>query len=69
MPERKNLFRQTNLDRISSPEKLNEYIRVSRPSIWIILGAIVILFAAVAFWGMTAVITPDGLRPIDFLIN
>ena len=69
MPDHKNVFRKSSLERISSPEKLNEYIRVSKPSIWVILCVIVILFAAFGFWGATAVITDDGLRPIDFLIN
>ena len=65
----KSIFRKSNLDRISSPEKLNEYIRVSRPSTWIILGAIVVMLAAAMFWASTAVITPEGLRPVDFLLR
>ena len=40
-----NLFRQKSLDRISSPEQLNDYIRVSTPSVWMVLIAIVILLA------------------------
>ena len=69
MSEKKEIFRKSTLERISSPEKLNEYIRVSRPSIWIILGAIVAIIAAGAFWAVTAEITPNGLRAIDFLLN
>jgi len=69
MSERKGIFRESNLERISSPEKLNEYIRVSRPSTWIILCAIIVMVAAAIFWSVTAEITPDGLRPIDFLFN
>ena len=69
MPEKKEIFRKNNMERISSPEKLNEYIRVSRPSTWIILWAIIILVAAAVFWAATAEITPDGLRPIDFFLQ
>ena len=65
----KEIFRKNSLERLSSPDKLNEYIRVSRPSVWIILGAIIVLIAAVAFWACTAVVTPEGLRPIDFFLN
>ena len=65
----KDIFRKNSLERLSSPEKLNEYIRVSRPSVWIILSAIIILTAALAFWACNSVITQDGLRPIDFLLN
>jgi hypothetical protein len=67
--EKREVFRKSTLERISSPEKLNEYIRVSRPSVWIILGAIAVILAAAVFWGVTAEITPDGLRPIDFLLG
>lgn len=69
MSEKKEIFRKSTLDRISSPEKLNEYIKVSHPSIWLILGAIIILLGAAVFWAVTAEITPDGLRPIDFLLR
>lgn len=47
-----NLFRQKSLDRISSPEQLNDYIRVSTPSVWMLLIAIVILLAGVCVWGV-----------------
>lgn len=69
MEEKKNIFRKTSLDKISSPEKLNDYIKVSNPSVWIILTAIAVMLAAAIFWGCTAEITPDGLRPIDFLLG
>lgn len=32
------IFRKKSLDRISSPEQLNDYIRVANPGIWMILG-------------------------------
>lgn len=47
-----NLFRKKSMDRISSPEQLNEYIRVSTPSVWLLLAAIVILLAGVCVWGV-----------------
>ena len=40
-----DLFRKSSIDRISSPEQLNDYIRVTNPSIWVILAAIIILLA------------------------
>ena len=33
------IFRKKSLDRISSPEQLNDYIRVANPGIWMILAA------------------------------
>jgi len=70
MDDKENsIFRKTSLERISSPERLNDYIKVSNPSVWIILAAIAVLLAAAVVWGFTAEITPDGLRPIDFLLG
>lgn len=46
------LFRQKSIDRVSSPEQLNEYIRVSNPGVWMVLAAIVILLVGVCVWGV-----------------
>lgn len=47
-----NLFRKKSLERISSPEQLNAYIRVSTPSVWILLTAVVVLLTGVCVWGI-----------------
>ena len=47
-----NLFRPKSLERISSPEQLNHYIRVSTPSVWLLLCAIVVLLTGVCVWGV-----------------
>ena len=47
-----NLFRKKSLERISSPEQLNEYLRVSTPSVWMLLAAIIILLSGVCVWGV-----------------
>ena len=47
-----NLFRKKSLERISSPEQLNEYIRVATPSVWLVLAAVVVLLAGVCVWGV-----------------
>lgn len=46
-----SLFRKSSIERVSSPEQLNDYIRVSNPSVFLILGAIIILFASLIVWG------------------
>lgn len=46
------LFRQKSIDRVSSPEQLNEYIRVSNPGVWMVLASIVILLVGVCVWGV-----------------
>ena len=47
----KNLFKKSSVDQISSPEQLNDYIKVSNPAVWMILAAIVILLASALVWG------------------
>ncbi len=48
----KSVFRKASLERISSPEQLNDYIKVSSPSVWIILAAVLILVAALFAWAI-----------------
>ncbi|MBP7174688.1 MAG: hypothetical protein KBA53_00525 [Thermoclostridium sp.] len=49
---KEGIFRKTSLDRISSPEQLTDYIRVTNPSVWIILGAIAVLLISVLIWSV-----------------
>ena len=70
------IFRQKNIDKISSPEKLDDYVRVTTPSVWIILIAIVLLLVGAVIWGIFGEIlihnadgTTDIVAPISFIIN
>lgn len=45
-------FRQEALEKASSSEDLNEYIRVARPSVWLVLGAIIIFLVSFLIWGI-----------------
>lgn len=45
------LFRKKSLDRITSPEQLDEYLHVTSPSVWILLAAAILLLAGLLFWG------------------
>jgi len=47
-----SIFRQKNIERISSPEKLNDYVRVTNPSIWIVLIGTVLLLAGAIVWAI-----------------
>ena len=40
------LFRKSSLDSISLPEQLNDYIKVSNTSVWLVLAALFALLAA-----------------------
>ena len=46
------LFRKKSVDKVCSPEQLNEYIRVANPGVWMVLAAVVILLAGVIVWGV-----------------
>ncbi len=48
--ERKQIFRQKSLDRISSPEQLTSYLKVTNPGIWLLLAAVIILLAGLIAW-------------------
>lgn len=47
----KQIFRKKSVDRMSSPEQLNDYIKVTNPGVWMALAAIVILLVGVCVWG------------------
>lgn len=46
------IFREKSLEKISSPEQMNDYIRVSSPSVWMVLAAVIVLLAGVCVWGV-----------------
>ncbi len=46
------LFRKSSIDRVNSPEQLNEYIRVTKIEVWLVLMAIVVLLVGVLIWSI-----------------
>ena len=51
MEKQETIFRQKSVDRVSSPEQLDSYLKVTSPSVWIaLIGIIIILVGAIA-WG------------------
>ena len=73
---RDSVFREKSLDRVSSPESLNDYIRVTSPSVWVALIALLILLTGILMWsifGKIEVKNADGsveeIAPITYVIN
>ncbi|MCR5626930.1 MAG: hypothetical protein K6F99_06395 [Lachnospiraceae bacterium] len=71
-----SLFSKRAEDKINSPEKLDEYIRVTTPTVWILLAGIIVLligFFAWAYFGTISRTLPDGsvtyVHPISYVIN
>lgn len=49
----KQLYRQKSIERISSPEQLHDYMRVTSPRLWMILVAIIIMLAGLILLAAT----------------
>ena len=47
-----DLFRKKSIERVSSPEQLNDYVKVSSPGVWAVLAAVLILLAGAFVWGI-----------------
>lgn len=62
---KESLFRKSSINKISSPEQLNDYIKVSNPSVWVVLGAVIILLISICVWGvfgnLETIITKNGI--------
>ena len=48
------LFRKKSIDRISYPEALHDYMRVTSPRLWMILAAVVLLLGGFIVYASTA---------------
>ena len=49
--EHVHLYRKESLDRIESPEQLNQVLRVTNPSVWLLLTAVILLLVGLLVWG------------------
>ena len=53
--EKKNIYREKTLERISTPDQLTDYLKVTNPGIWVILAAVIILLAGIFVWSCAGV--------------
>ncbi|XME03583.1 hypothetical protein QYZ88_005235 [Lachnospiraceae bacterium C1.1] len=73
--ENNTIFREKSIKRISSPEQLNDYIRLNNIGIWLVLGALVIILAGACIFGavghidstVPGVCISDGERVICYI--
>ncbi len=71
----KLIFREKSLEKVTSPEQLNDYIKVTRPSVWLIFFATIILIVGTLVWtvfGKIQVNTETGVKevaPISYIIG
>ena len=50
--KKQSLFREKNLEKLESPEKLNDYLRVTSPGVWLVLASVIVLLIGVCIWGI-----------------
>ncbi len=71
----KEFYREEALKRITAPEQMNDYLHVTRPSVWVALGAVILLLAGALIWSSQAQIVSyargtarvkDGIMTIEF---
>lgn len=70
------IFRKKSLDKATSPEELNDYIRVTSPHIWIVLAAVILLLVGMIIWGIFGTVSVQDetgavheVHPITFVVN
>ena len=54
--EKKNIYREKTLERLSTPDQLTDYLKVTNPGVWAILAAVIILLAGVFVWSYAGVL-------------
>ena len=56
------LFRKKSLDRIAEPDQLTDYLRITKPMVWLLLAAILVALSGLLCWSFagTVEITAEG---------
>ncbi len=49
----RSIFREKSIERISSPERIDEYMKITSVSMWLALAFILLLILAGIIWGFT----------------
>ncbi len=70
------VFREKNLEKLSAPEDLNDYIRVTTPSVWLVMLALVLILVGFIAWSILGTVEVTNVRgqilrihPITFVTN
>ena len=46
----KQVYREKAMEKLSSPEQLNDYLRVTQPAVWVTLTAVILLLIGAMIW-------------------
>ncbi|MCR5090461.1 MAG: hypothetical protein K6C08_13235 [Oscillospiraceae bacterium] len=71
-----DIYREKSINRMNQPEDLNDYIRVTTPSVWVVLIAVALILVAILGWMIFGTVeehNEDGsvaeTHPITYVIN
>ena len=49
---KEEIFRKKSMDKVKSPENLDDFIRVSNPGVWLLLVSVIVLLIGACVWGI-----------------
>lgn len=61
------IFREKSLNKVKSPENLDDYIRVANPGVWLLLICMILLLAGACVWGIFGHI--DSTVPVSVYVE
>jgi hypothetical protein len=74
--KRKIIFRQKALNQVKTVEDLSDYIRITKPSAWLLIFAAAVILGAFLMWGLIGSVSltdsygnAKQIRPIELLIG
>lgn len=59
------IFRQKSLDRVSSVEDLDKYIKTTTPSLWLLLASIIVFLVGIIAWAAIGKINVESVTGIN----
>lgn len=71
-----SMFRKVSLEKISSPEQMDDVIRVTTPAVWIALFVLIATLVAILVWCIFGTVemhdekgNPTQIHPITYVTN
>ena len=57
MADQPNIFNKRATEKLRNPDDLDKYVRITHPSVWMVLGACAILIVGLLAWGVFGAVT------------
>lgn len=54
-----SIFNKKAADKLKNPDDLDKYVRVTNPSVWVVLTACIVLLAGLLGWGVFGTVTTN----------